>query len=114
MLALRARGGAANDGRARVLCLPHPLLLGPQALSGHRARRNAQPKAAGDQLAFDDLDGWRPHAIITNVGADRMSAAEVEGHHRLRGGIPEDTIRALKNDYGMIHAPVQPFLAPGS
>lgn len=68
-----------------------------------------QPKAAGDQLAFDDLDGWRLHAVITNVGADRMSAAEVEGHHRLRGGIPEDTIRALKNDYGMIHAPVQPF-----
>jgi hypothetical protein len=69
-----------------------------------------QPKAAGDQLAFDDLDGWRLHAIITNVTADRMSAAEVEAHHRLRGGIPEDTIRALKNDFGMIHAPVQPFL----
>ena len=38
-----------------------------------------------------------------------MTAAAIEGHHRLRGGIPEDTIRALKNDYGMIHAPVQPF-----
>jgi hypothetical protein len=68
-----------------------------------------QPKAAGDQLAFDDLDGWRLHAIITNVGADRLTAAEVEAHHRLRGGIPEDTIRALKNDFGMIHAPVQSF-----
>ncbi len=68
-----------------------------------------QPKAAGDQLAFDDLDGWRLHAIITNVGDARMSAAEVEAHHRLRGGIPEDTIRALKNDFGMIHAPVRPF-----
>lgn len=68
-----------------------------------------QPKAAGDQLAFDDLDGWRLHAIITNVGAEAMSAAQVEAHHRLRGGIPEDTIRALKNDFGMIHAPVQPF-----
>jgi hypothetical protein len=68
-----------------------------------------QPKAAGEQLAFDDLDGWRLHAIITNVEADRMSAAEVEAHHRLRGGIPEDTIRSLKNDYGMIHAPVQSF-----
>jgi DDE family transposase len=68
-----------------------------------------QPKAAGDQLAFDDLDGWRLHAIITNVPANRMSAAEVEAHHRLRGGIPEDTIRALKNDFGMIHAPVQSF-----
>ena len=68
-----------------------------------------QPKHAGEQLAFDDLDGWRLHAIITNVGAERMSAAEVEAHHRLRGGIPEDTIRALKTDFGMIHAPVQPF-----
>jgi hypothetical protein len=68
-----------------------------------------QPKTAGTQLAFDDLDGWRLHAIITNVPADRMTAAEVEAHHRLRGGIPEDTIRALKNDFGMIHAPVQPF-----
>lgn len=68
-----------------------------------------QPKAAGDQLAFDDLDGWRLHAIITNVQPERMSAAEVEAHHRLRGGIPEDTIRALKNDFGMIHAPVQSF-----
>jgi hypothetical protein len=68
-----------------------------------------QPKAAGEQLAFDDLDGWRRHAIITNVDPDRMSAAEVEAHHRLRGGIPEDTIRALKNDFGMIHAPVQSF-----
>jgi hypothetical protein len=68
-----------------------------------------QPKHAGDQLAFDDLDGWRLHAVITNVAAERMTAAEVEAHHRLRGGIPEDTIRALKNDFGMIHAPVQPF-----
>lgn len=68
-----------------------------------------QPKKAGDQLAFDDLDGWRLHAIITNVGAETMTAAQVEAHHRLRGGIPEDTIRSLKNDFGMIHAPVQPF-----
>jgi len=68
-----------------------------------------QPRKTGEQLAFDDLDAWRLHAIITNIGADRMSAAAVEAHHRLRGGIPEDTIRALKNDYGMIHAPVGPF-----
>lgn len=68
-----------------------------------------QPRAAGEQLAFDDLDGWRLHAIVTNVSAERMSAAEVEAHHRLRGGIPEDTIRALKHDFGMSHAPVQPF-----
>jgi hypothetical protein len=52
-----------------------------------------QPKQPGDQLAFDDLDGWRLHAIITNITADRLSAAKVEAHHRLRGGIPEDTIR---------------------
>jgi hypothetical protein len=68
-----------------------------------------QPKAAGEQLAIDDLDGWRLHAIITNIGPEQMSAAEVEAHHRLRGGIPEDTIRTLKNDFGMNHAPVQPF-----
>ncbi|MGH3096703.1 MAG: transposase [Streptosporangiales bacterium] len=69
-----------------------------------------QPKDPGEQLAFDDLDGWRLHAIITNVGAETMLAAQVEAHHRLRGGIPEHTIEALKNDFGMIHAPVQPFL----
>jgi hypothetical protein len=51
----------------------------------------------------------RLHAIITNIDAVRMSAAEVEAHHRLRGGVPEDTIRSLKNDFGMNHAPVQPF-----
>ena len=68
-----------------------------------------QPRQAGEQLAIDDLDGWRLHTIITNISAERMSAAAVEAHHRLRGGIPEDTIRAAKNDYGMVHAPVQPF-----
>ena len=80
-------------------------------LLGRRLRLivRRQPKTAGDQLAFDDLDGWRLHAIITNVAAERMSAAEVEAHHRLRGGIPEDTVRGLKNDFGMIHAPVGPF-----
>jgi hypothetical protein len=33
----------------------------------------------------------------------------VEAHHRLRGGIPEDTIRQLKEDFGFIHAPVRNF-----
>jgi hypothetical protein len=33
----------------------------------------------------------------------------VEAHHRLRGGIPEDTIRQLKEDFGLAHAPVQNF-----
>ena len=46
-----------------------------------------QPKAAGDQLAIDDSEHWRLHAIITNVGPERMSAVAVEAHHRLRGGI---------------------------
>lgn len=50
-----------------------------------------QPKAAGDQLAIDDSEHWRLHAIITNVGPERMSAAAVEAHHRLRGGIPART-----------------------
>lgn len=80
-------------------------------LLGRRLRLivRRQPRAAGEQLALDDLDGWRLHAILTNIEPARMSAAEVEAHHRLRGGIPEDTIRALKSDYGMNHAPVQPF-----
>ena len=72
-----------------------------------------QPRAAGGQLAIDDIDAWRLHAIITNIDPARMSAAEVEAHHRLRGGIPEDTIRSLKNDFGMNHAPVQPFFGNG-
>lgn len=68
-----------------------------------------QPKKAGEQLAIDDLDGWRLHSIITNIGPESMTAAAVEAHHRLGGGIPEETIRSLKNDFGMIHAPVQSF-----
>jgi hypothetical protein len=80
-------------------------------LLGQRVRLivRRQRRSRGEQLAIDDLDGWRIHAIITNISTERMSAAEVEAHHRLRGGIPEDTIRGLKNDFGMIHAPVQSF-----
>jgi hypothetical protein len=63
----------------------------------------------GDQLSFDDLDGWRFHAIVTNLPPLFAPAADVEAHHRLRGGIPEDTIRQLKEDFGLIHAPVQNF-----
>ena len=91
------RGSEISETSAALLGRPLRLIV----------RR--QPKAAGEQLAFDDLDGWRLHAIVTNVSAERMSAAEVEAHHRLRGGIPEDTIRALQHDFGMSHAPVQPF-----
>lgn len=68
-----------------------------------------QHTTTGDQLSIDDLDGWRFHAIVTNLPALFAPAAEVEAHHRLRGGIPEDTIRQLKEDFGLIHAPVQNF-----
>ena len=68
-----------------------------------------QRTTAGDQLTFDDLDGWRFHAIVTNLPALFAPADMVEAHHRLRGGIPEDAIRQLKEDFGLIHAPVQNF-----
>lgn len=66
-----------------------------------------QPLAADDQLSFDDLDGWRFHAIVTN--APMGSAAQVEHHHRLRGGVPEEAIRQLKEDFGLCHAPLENF-----
>ena len=68
-----------------------------------------QPRGRGAQLAFDDVDGWRFHAIITNVPKAFMSAVTVELHHRLRGGAPEEAIRQLKGDFGMNHAPVTGF-----
>ncbi len=68
-----------------------------------------QHTRTGDQLSLDDLDGWRFHAIVTNLPALFAPADMVEAHHRLRGGIPEDTIRQLKEDFGLIHAPVQNF-----
>ncbi len=68
-----------------------------------------QPVASGDQLSFDDLDGYRFHAIITNIPSFLASAAVVEHHHRLRGGIPEEAIRQLKEDFGLNHAPLQNF-----
>ncbi len=68
-----------------------------------------QRRSVGDQLSFDDLDGWRFHAIVTNLPAWFAPPEEVEAHHRLRGGVPEDTIRQLKEDYGLIHAPVGNF-----
>lgn len=68
-----------------------------------------QPTVAGDQLSFDDLDGWRFHAIITNIPPVFGSAADVEHHHRLRGGAPEEAIRQLKSDFGLCHAPLENF-----
>lgn len=68
-----------------------------------------QPVSTGEQLSLDDIDGWRFQGIVTNIGAEQMSAIDVEAHHRLRGGIPEDAIRQLKEDFGMNHAPLQNF-----
>jgi hypothetical protein len=68
-----------------------------------------QPRGHGAQLAFDDIDRWRFHAIISNVPKTFMSAVSVELHHRLRGGAPEEAIRQLKGDFGMNHAPVTSF-----
>lgn len=68
-----------------------------------------QRTSAGTQLSFDDIDGWRFHAIVTNLPALFGPADMIEAHHRLRGGIPEDTIRQLKEDFGLIHAPVGNF-----
>lgn len=68
-----------------------------------------QPTKTGDQMSLDDLDGWRFHAIITNIAAWLGSAVDVEAHHRLRGGGPEEAIRQLKGDFGLNHAPVTNF-----
>jgi hypothetical protein len=68
-----------------------------------------QTKASGEQLSFDDLGGYRFFALITNIPPIFASAVEVECHHRLRGGAPEEAIRQLKWDFGMNHAPVKGF-----
>lgn len=68
-----------------------------------------QRTGAGEQLSFDDLDGWRFHAIVTNIAPMLATAADVEHHHRLRGGPPEEAIRQLKEDFGLCHAPLENF-----
>jgi hypothetical protein len=68
-----------------------------------------QRKATGEQLSFDDLGGWRFFALVTNIPPMFGSAVDIEHHHRLRGGAPEEAIRQLKWDFGMNHAPVQNF-----
>ena len=82
---------------------------------GHRLRlvvRRQPVGADGDaQLSFDDVDGWRFHAILTNIPTDQRDAVAVEAHHRNRGGIPEDAIRRLKNHFGFNHAPLGAFQA---
>src|SRR3546814_12038674 len=67
------------------------------------------PYTALCRSSLDDLDGWRFHSIVTNLPALFAPAEMVEAHHRLRGGIPEATIRQLQEDFGLIHAPVQNF-----
>jgi hypothetical protein len=68
-----------------------------------------QRTRTGDQLSFDDLNGWRFQAVATNMPAWLATAADVEHHHRLRGGAPEEAIRQLKTDFGLNHAPVANF-----
>lgn len=70
-----------------------------------------QRKAAGEQFSFDDLGGWRFFAMITNIPPMFASATDIDHHHRLRGGAPEEAIRQLKEDFGMNHAPLQSFAA---
>jgi len=70
-----------------------------------------QRKASGEQLSFDDLGGWRFFAVITNIPPMFASAIDIDHHHRLRGGAPEEAIRQLKEDFGMNHAPLQSFPA---
>jgi hypothetical protein len=65
---------------------------------------------AGDQLSFEDLDGWRFHAIVTNVAPVLCDAASLEHHHRLRGGAPEEAIRQLKEDFGLCSHPARELL----
>jgi glutaredoxin-related protein len=67
-----------------------------------------QRKAPGEQLAFDDLGGYRFFAFITNAPST-CGAADLDLHHRRRGGASEEAIRQLKEDFGMNHAPVQNF-----
>lgn len=67
------------------------------------------PRRAGEQLSLDDLDGWHFRALITNIDAADGSAVSIEHHHRLRGGVPEEAIRQLKEDFGLNHAPLENF-----
>jgi hypothetical protein len=68
-----------------------------------------QKKHDGEQLSFDDLGGWRFFAVITNIPPMFAQAVDIDHHHRLRGGAPEEAIRQLKEDFGMNHAPLRNF-----
>lgn len=67
-----------------------------------------QKKAVGEQLAFDDLGGFRFFSFVTNAPTEHAAVA-LDLHHRRRGGASEEAIRQLKEDFGMNHAPVQNF-----
>lgn len=90
------------------------IVVGARNKSAAKTRRlrlivRRQRTRAGEQLSFDDLGGWRFHAIVTNLPGWFAPAVEVEYHHRLRGGIPEDAIRQLKEDFAFAHAPFSNF-----
>jgi hypothetical protein len=70
-----------------------------------------QRKTVGEQLSFDDVGGYRFFALVTNVPPILATAVDVEHHHRLRGGPPEEAIRQLVHDFAMNHAPLQSFMA---
>ena len=70
-----------------------------------------QRKVAGEQLSFDDLRGWRFFTIVSNVEPTMSNATDIDRHHRLRGGAPEEAIPQLKEDFGTNHAPRQSFSA---
>jgi hypothetical protein len=72
-------------------------------------RRQRAGADGNAQLALDDIDGWRFHAITTNIPPRMRNAVNIEAHHRLRGGIPEDAIRGLKEGFGFNHAPLSDF-----
>ncbi|HEX2807908.1 MAG TPA: transposase [Kineosporiaceae bacterium] len=81
------------DAEGRETCKGSQIAETTTELLGRTVRLivRRQPKQAGEQLAFDDVDGWRLHAIITNITPERMTAAAVEAHHRLRDGPPPKT-----------------------
>lgn len=83
------------------------------SFAGRQLRLVVRRQRAGTdgdaQLALDDVDGWRFHAIITNIPPRLRNAVNIEAHHRLRGGIPEDAIRGLKEGFGFNHAPLSDF-----
>lgn len=59
------------------------------AFPGRQLRLGVRRQPAGAdgdaQLSFDDLDGWRFHAIVTHIDVADGTAVQVEAHHRARG-----------------------------